>query len=64
MRRSFPDPTIPPSQTAYGANLSNPAFPSTGKLPNQYKEFQPRVGFAWDVRGNGKVRVARQLGHL
>jgi Carboxypeptidase regulatory-like domain/TonB-dependent Receptor Plug Domain len=50
----FPDPTIPPSTTAYGADLSNPAFPSTGKLPNQWKEFQPRVGFAWDVRGNAR----------
>jgi len=50
----FPDPVIPPSQTAYGVNLSNPNFPSTGRLPNQWKEFQPRVGVAWDVRGNGK----------
>src|SRR5262249_12423466 len=39
----FPDPTIPPSQTAYGVNLSDPNFPSTGKLPNQYKQFQPRI---------------------
>jgi hypothetical protein len=45
---------IPPSQTAYDVNLSNPNFPSTGRLPNQWKEFQPRVGVAWDVRGNGK----------
>ena len=52
--QKFPDPTIPPSQTAYGSNLSDPNFPSTGKLPNQYKEFQPRIGGAWDVRGNGK----------
>lgn len=50
----FPNPTIAPSKTAYGADLSNPAFPSTGFLPNQNKEFQPRVGFAWDVRGNGE----------
>jgi len=50
----FPDPVIPPSQTAYAAELSNPAFPSDGKLPNQWKMFQPRVGFAWDIRGNSK----------
>jgi hypothetical protein len=50
----FPDPVIPPSQTAYGANLSDPAFPSTGKIPNQTAEFQPRVGFAWDIFGRGK----------
>lgn len=47
----FPDPVIPPAQTAYGANLSNPAFPSTGKIPNQMKMFQPRVGFVWDTTG-------------
>src|SRR5712692_5562722 len=28
----FPDPVIPPSQTAYGPNLSDPKFPSTGKF--------------------------------
>jgi hypothetical protein len=60
--QKFPDPTIPPSQTAYGADLSNPAFPSTGKLPNQYKEFQPRLGFAWDVRGNGKSALRASWG--
>jgi hypothetical protein len=60
--QTFPDPTIPPSQTAYGADLSNPAFPSTGKLPNQYKEFQPRLGFAWDVRGNGKSALRASWG--
>jgi outer membrane receptor for ferrienterochelin and colicin len=60
--QKFPDPTIPPSQTAYGANLSNPAFPSTGKLPNQNKQFQPRIGFAWDIRGNGKSALRASWG--
>jgi hypothetical protein len=60
--QKFPDPTIPPSQTAYGPNLSDPAFPSTGKLPNQYKEFQPRVGLAWDIRGNGKSALRASWG--
>ena len=50
----FPDPVTPPSQTAYGVNLSNSAFPSDGTLHNQKKEFQPRVGFAWDLRNNHK----------
>lgn len=58
----FPDPTIPPGQTAYGADLSNPAFPSNGKLPNQWKEFQPRVGFAWDIRGNGRSALHASWG--
>lgn len=60
--QEFPDPTIPPSQTAYGADLSNPAFPSTGKLPNQNKEFQPRLGVAWDIRGNGKSALRASWG--
>jgi hypothetical protein len=50
----FPGPVIPPSQTAYGQYLSNPAFPSDGKLHSQYKEFQPRVSFAWDLFNNSK----------
>lgn len=48
------EPTVPPQQTAYGAFLSDPRFPSDGTLPDQKKMFQPRVGFAWDVRNNSK----------
>src|SRR5229473_498322 len=58
----FPDPTVAPSKTAYGGDLSNPSFPSTGFLPNQNKEFQPRVGFAWDIRGNGKSALRASWG--
>ena len=50
----FPNPTLAPSKTAYGVNLSDPRFPSTGFLPNQKKMFQPRLGFAWDVFNNKK----------
>ena len=60
--QKFPDPTIPPSQTAYGADISSGTFPSTGKLPNQYKEFQPRLGLAWDIRGNGKSALRASWG--
>ncbi len=58
----FPDPTLAPSKTAYGTNLPNPAFPSTGFLPNQKKMFQPRIGFAWDIRGNGKSALRASWG--
>ncbi len=50
----FPNPVVPPEQTAYGKFLNDPRFPSDGTLHDQRKEFQPRVGFAWDVGGNGK----------
>jgi outer membrane receptor for ferrienterochelin and colicin len=47
-------PTVAPSQTAYGRFLSDRRFPSDGTLPDQTKMFQPRVGFAWDLRNNSK----------
>ncbi|MCA1593954.1 MAG: TonB-dependent receptor [Acidobacteria bacterium] len=50
----FPDPVTPPSETAYGRFLNDPRFPSDGTLHNQKKQFQPRVGFAWDLSGKGK----------
>jgi hypothetical protein len=58
----FPNPTLAPASTAYGTDLSNPAFPSTGYLPNQKKMFQPRIGFAWDIRGNGKSALRASWG--
>ena len=58
----FPDPVIAPSKTAYAANLSDPRFPSTGKIPNATKMFQPRIGFAWDVKNNQKTLVRASWG--
>jgi hypothetical protein len=58
----FPDPVIAPSKTAYGVNLSDPRFPSTGKIPNATKMFQPRLGLAWDVRNNGKSVIRANWG--
>ena len=52
--QTFPNPVIPPPLTAYGRFLNDPRFPSTGYLPDQWKMFQPRVGFAWDISSNGK----------
>src|SRR5438874_9482624 len=50
----FPDPVVEPSKTAYGVNLTDPRFPSNGKIPNATKMFQPRIGLAWDVKNNQK----------
>src|SRR6266566_4861729 len=58
----FPSMTISPSQAAYGQNLSDPRFPSTGRIPNQNKMFQPRIGLAWDIRGNGKSALRASWG--
>jgi len=52
----------PPSQTAYGEFLSNPLFPSDGTLHSAKKEFQPRVGFAWDVLNNRKSLLRGSFG--
>ena len=50
----FPEPVVAPSATAYGIFLNDPRFPSDGTLPSPKKEFQPRLGFAWDISKVGK----------
>src|SRR5215510_5126788 len=50
----FPEPVVPPTQTVYASLLSNPNFPSDGTLHSPKKEFQPRLGFAWDLSGKGE----------
>ncbi|MFN2498102.1 MAG: TonB-dependent receptor domain-containing protein [Pyrinomonadaceae bacterium] len=50
----FPDVTVPPAETAYGRFLSDPRFPSDGTLHSPKKQFQPRVGFSWDISKEGK----------
>ena len=50
----LPNPTVDPAKTAYGLFLKDPRFPSDGTLPDQWKMFQPRVGFAWDIANNSK----------
>jgi len=58
----FPNVTVAPSQTAYGRFLADPRFPSDGTLHSPKKEFQPRVGFAWDISKKGKSVLRASYG--
>lgn len=58
----FPDPEVPPAQTAYGLFLNDPRFPSDGTLHDQKAMFQPRLGFAWDTRKDGKSVLRGNFG--
>ena len=58
----FPEPVVPPSQTVYASLLSNPNFPSDGTLHSPKKQFQPRLGFAWDISNQGKSVVRAHAG--
>ena len=49
----FPEPVVPPQNTAYGIFLNDPRFPSDGTLPDQKSQWQPRLGFAWDISKKG-----------
>jgi hypothetical protein len=37
--------------------IANPALPLSRKFPNDFKDFGPRLGFAWDLTHNGKTIV-------
>ena len=54
--------TVDPATTAFAAFLNDPRFPSDGTIPDQKKQFQPRVGFAWDVNQDTKSVVRGSAG--
>jgi hypothetical protein len=65
-----PDPITPPSQVFFkdliGKTVTNAqgtfAFPSDGTIPSDKGMFQPRLGIAWDVSGNGLTVVRASTG--
>lgn len=42
----------------------NPAFPQTALIPNDLNQWQPRLGLAWDLFGNGNTVVRLSAGIL
>ncbi len=57
-----PPPLTAPSQVFFqpfiGQTIGGHAFPSNGKIPSDYGMIQPRLGIAWDVKGD-KSQVVR-----
>jgi hypothetical protein len=65
-----PDPITPPSEVFFapfiGQTRTNSrgsfTFPSDGTIPSDMKMFQPRLGIAWDVRGDARDVVRASAG--
>jgi hypothetical protein len=54
--------TVDPKTTAFAPFLNDPRFPSDGTIPDQKKQFQPRLGIAWDLGRNGKSVIRANAG--
>jgi hypothetical protein len=54
--------TVDPGTTAYAHLLNDPRFPSDGTIPDQWKQFQPRAGVAWDVNQDGRTLLRASAG--
>lgn len=65
-----PGPLTPPDQVFFapfiGQTVTNSvgtfSFPSNGNIPSDWKMFQPRLGIAWDTKGNARTVVRGSAG--
>jgi Carboxypeptidase regulatory-like domain len=61
-----PDVLTPPDQVFYapfiGQTRNGQLFPSNGKIPSDWKMFQPRLGMAWDIDGDGRSLLRASAG--
>ena len=53
---------VEPEDTFFAPYLDDPRFPSDGRIPDDLDNFQPRVGLAWDVAGDGRTVVRANAG--
>jgi hypothetical protein len=61
-----PDVLTPPEEVFFapfiGTTVGGQEFPSDGTIPSDWKMFQPRFGFAWDVMGNNQTVIRGSAG--
>jgi hypothetical protein len=60
------DPITPPDQVFFagfiGKTSKGQEFPSNGKIPSDWKMWQPRLGFSWNPTGNGSSVLRANVG--
>jgi hypothetical protein len=61
-----PDPITPADQVFFagfiGKTSKGQEFPSNGKIPSDWKMWQPRLGFSWTPTGNAKSVLRANAG--